>query len=106
MFHTIKNLKLGNMRQAQDFLIYPKSDTQDYWLLQSDKRILKIDNEGNVKLSKKGNTFAHLTEFTLNENILNLVDTKLLSMLQTIDLSKAGYVTDRKYKNYDYSEVK
>ncbi len=47
------SLKLGNMRKAQDFIVYPKSrDEGSKILIQSDKRIAQIDTEtGEGRLS-------------------------------------------------------
>jgi len=51
-------LKLGNMRKAQDFIVYPESrDDGDKVLIQSDKRIAQIDTttgEGLLSTGKGG----------------------------------------------------
>ena len=36
-------LKLGNMRKAADFVVYPKGENDTHLLLQSDKRIARVE---------------------------------------------------------------
>ena len=97
MFHTVKNIKLGNMKKAQDFLIYPTADKQDYWILQSSTRIMKVSHDGTVKLSTTGNKFHDL-----NFDTIELTDKRLTDILSKIDLSNAGHVTQFKTKEYNY----
>lgn len=57
--------KLGNMRKAADFIVYPKStdDTSKNLIIQSDSRICKFDVEtgkGLLSANKRGAGFMHL----------------------------------------------
>lgn len=36
-------LKLGNMRKPADFVVYPKAENDTHLILQSDKRIAKVE---------------------------------------------------------------
>lgn len=62
-------LKLGNMRKAQDFVIYPY-DGSDYILLQSDNRITRVnirtgDGIMNAKHQPNGAYGHHLNFSTV-----------------------------------------
>lgn len=58
------DLKLGNMKKAQDFIVYPYKEGQTNLTIQSDKRIAEIDiATGAGRLSTKGSTFIHLSDF-------------------------------------------
>lgn len=47
-------LKLGNMRKAQDFIVYPFSEGWTSLILQSDKRIMRVYRDANmIMLSKQ-----------------------------------------------------
>lgn len=57
-------LKFGNMRQAQDFTIYPFKETDKEVIIQSDKAIASINpKNGEMTYNTKGCYFPHLSEF-------------------------------------------
>ena len=53
------DFKFEGMKKEQDFIIYPCSATDDQVLLQSDKRIIRVElSTGKAILSKGGRCYA------------------------------------------------
>lgn len=61
------SLKLGSMRKAQDFVVYPAAADATKLTVQSDTRIATLDlTTGKAVLSKahsSGSYFVHLSKF-------------------------------------------
>lgn len=53
MFPSV-TVKLGNMRKAQDFTIYPASPDSERFVIQSDKRIAQIDVAEKIAILSNG----------------------------------------------------
>ena len=90
MFITI-DLQLGNMRKDENFVFYPKDESsQDFVIIQSDRRIAKIDLRNGQAILSKGRTggafFVHLmpalgaTEIILKDDQLKAVKEKVNSL--------------------------
>jgi len=78
-------LKLGNMRKAADFIVYPFKEGQTSLLIQSDKRIAQIElgtGEGVLSNGKGHPGFASLNPWLGAMKIK--VDTATLDQLQAI----------------------
>ena len=57
--------KAANMRKAEQFTVYPHSQNDDYWKVQSEHRIAKIYKNGDMVLSKyvaNYPSFVHLSD--------------------------------------------
>jgi|14_taG_2_1085336.scaffolds.fasta_scaffold04595_7 hypothetical protein len=79
------DLKLGSMRKAQDFIVYPASrDEGSKVLIQSDKRIAQIDietGEGMLSSGKAGHPgFIELMEIRGAKPIK--VDTEVIEAIK------------------------
>jgi hypothetical protein len=80
-------IKLGNMRKAADFVIYPpKSDNPNIVTIQSDHRIATIDlttHKGILSKAIQGGAyFAHLnkflgaTEIEVPQEVIDIIKTQ------------------------------
>lgn len=66
MGFTSFDLKLGNMKKAQNFVLYPY-DGGDYILLQSDKRIARINiRTGKGLINAAGCNYPTMIRLQLN----------------------------------------
>jgi hypothetical protein len=65
---VIKNLKLGNMRKAQEWVIYPMKSEDTTAIIQCDNRIAKIDLETQQALLSSGKG-GHQGFIMLNESL-------------------------------------
>lgn len=93
MFQSI-NLKLGNMRKPDSFVVYPgeryDSENGQYWMLQGNNRVAKIYENGKCRLSKRVN--GHPTFMYLNLDAFQLqVSSEIVNELRG--------------KNYEYADA-
>ena len=93
MFQSI-NLKIGNMRKPDSFVVYPgeryDSENGQYWMLQGNNRVAKIYENGKCKLSKRVN--GHPTFIYLQLDALHL------------EVS-CDVVNELRGKHYDYADI-
>jgi ribosomal protein L25 (general stress protein Ctc) len=67
-FQTIE-LKVANMRKAQQFVIYPNGTSKDAIVLQSDKSIATLNTQTGVfKINTKGKRFVDM----INSEVVEL----------------------------------
>ena len=66
------NLKVGSMRKAQDFIVYPMSELQDKISIQSSKKfgLISIEDGRGILSKGNGNTFMHLRRDMADRNVI------------------------------------
>lgn len=81
------NLKLGNMRKAQNFTIYPFREGDTHIIIQSDKRIARIDiktGKGLVSSGKGGHPGFHALNSMFNPQLIQLSEVDLSTIRMII----------------------
>ena len=66
------DLKVGSMRKAQDFIVYPMSELEDKISIQSSKKfgIISIEDGRGILSKGSGNTFMHLRRDMAMRNVI------------------------------------
>lgn len=78
MFHSI-NLKLGNARKADRYVIYPYNG-HGFFVLQSDKRIARVEMDGKGSVTNAHNSGAYFYHLSLEENPIQLTSDQILDI--------------------------
>lgn len=78
------NLKLGSMKRAQEFILYPFNKDSESWVLQADNYIVRVYPTGDAMLSARQAhhaSFAHLNPVMGAKPIK--VDSEILDKLKS-----------------------
>jgi hypothetical protein len=92
MFNSI-NLKLGNARKVEDYVIYPYNGTGNI-TLQSDKRIAQVDMSGKGIVSNPHGSGAYFHHLVFERNPIQLTADEI----QSIKLMILGSGENPSYK--------
>ena len=99
------DMKLPNMRKAQDFIVYPVQEKTDYIMIQSDTRFGKIEmttGRGLMSQSHANGAYAvhlhidKLVKFELTESQLEKLKEELAKTAGR-NVGSAGVVSDNEY---------
>jgi hypothetical protein len=98
MFKHI-TLKLGNARKAEQYTIYPYNGEQSF-LIQSDKRIARINMDGSGIVSNPHPSGAYGHHLAYEKNPVQLTPDQLMELKLTV----LGEGEVMNYKNCIYSQ--
>lgn len=89
----IENLKLGNMRKAKDWSIYPVRQGEPLVIIQCDNRIAQITiatGEGKLSDGKNGHQGFHKLQLAFGSTKIQMSPADLARLQEKINYSKDG----------------
>jgi hypothetical protein len=78
MFHSI-NLKLGNARKEERYVIYPYNG-DGFFIIQSDKRIARVDMDGKGTVSNPHSSGAYFVHLSFEKNPIQLTSAQIMDI--------------------------
>jgi hypothetical protein len=71
-------LKVANMRKEQQFIVYPNGTSREYIILQSDKRIARLNKTtGELQITKKNYNYPMFAMLAIDNVTVQLDNAKI-----------------------------